>query len=130
MEKTYIHLNKVKLPTELSSHIISHIRAREQRREKTRAFTFAFVALAALAATISAFENVATKAAASGFTGYASLLFSDWSAITRIWNVFALSLAETAPLFAISISAATLFVFVWSTAEALRYGRAAKMSLS
>lgn len=130
MEKTYIQLNKVKVPAELLSHIVSRIRRCEQKRETTRARIFASIAFVALLAIVPAFENVAARAATSGFTGYASLLFSDWSAITKIWNVFALSLAETAPLFAIAISATILFVFAWSTAEAIRYSRAAKMSLS
>lgn len=130
MEKSYIQFNISEPPEDLIGRIVSTLRRREQRREKARAIAFASVALAALAALVPAFENVGAAAARSGFAGYASLLFSDWGAVLGIWKVFALSLAETAPLFAIAVSATALFVFTWSAAEAVRYTRAARMSLS
>jgi len=130
MEKTYVQLNRVQAPEELSHQIVSRIRICEQKKEKTRVTIFACVAFVALVATIPAFENVGAEAARSGFTGYASLLFSDWGSIVGIWKVFGLSLAETAPIFATALCAAILFVFVWSLAQTVRYGKAVRLSLS
>ncbi len=130
MEKTYLKLNTKTPPVELSAKIISCVRVSEQKRERNRAIIFSCVAFTSLAVAIPSFESVGAKAAQSGFTGYAQLVFSDWGTVASLWKVFALSLVETAPLFAIAISAAVLFVFMWSTSEAFRYTRAAKMALS
>ncbi len=129
MEKPYIKLNIYRTPPDLTERVIFCLRECERRREKRRLVIFSVVALGALSALVPSLESVGALAAKSGFSSYASLLFSDWSAVASIWKTFALSLAETAPLFAIVTAAAILFVLVWSSAEAIRYTRALRLSL-
>lgn len=130
MEKTYVKLNSRKVPDGLAASVIGEIRARERAHERRRARAFSIVAFAAFLAAIPSLENVWSRAAQSGFAGYASLLFSDGGAVAGIWKTFALSLAETAPLFALSIAAAVILVLAWSTAEALKYTKAARLILN
>ncbi len=130
MEKPLIQLNAYPAPTGLADRVVSELRLRERRRERNRAMTFIMISLASLAALVPAFENVKSAAAQSGFARYASLAFSDWSAVVGIWKLFAITLAETAPVFALAISAAVLLAFVWSAAQASRYVKAMRLSFN
>jgi hypothetical protein len=130
MEKSYVKLNISSIPAGLAERVVLELRRREERKEKTRAAMFGTIAFAALAALVPALENVGAAATRSGFSRYASLVFSDWNALAGMWKLFAFSLAETAPLFAMTILAAALFVFIWSAAEAFRYVRAARISFN
>ena len=128
MEKPYIKLKISEPPEELCARVVSRVHLLERRREKRRAGTFWLVALSTFAGALVACKNIFDAAAQSGFAKYASLAFSDWSVVANMWKTFALSLAETAPLFSIAVFAAVLFVFVWSVGQALRYGKAARLS--
>ncbi len=123
-------MNMCPIPQGLESRVILELRNRERGREKTRVVVFLTLSFASLAALVPAFENVKNVASRSGFTQYASLIFSDLPTIAGMWKLFALSLAETAPIFALAISAAVLLAFVWSAAQAFRYVKAMKLSFS
>ena len=130
MENPLLKLNVCPLPKELASSIVLDLRRREKNKGKKRAFLFGFVALLTFTGLIFAIENVVSAAVRSGFAGYASLVFSDWSTVVSIWKAFALSLAETAPLFAGAICATILFIFLWSLGQTVRYSKAIKLGLN
>ncbi len=130
MEKPYIQFEKYPTPEGLARRIVSHLHLLERKRETRRSRIFGVVALGTFVAALVACKNVFDAATQSGFARYASLAFSDWSVIANIWRTFALSLMETAPIFAVGIFAVALFVFVWSAGQAIRYGKAARLSFS
>ena len=128
MEKPYIKLKISEPPEELCARVVSRVHLLERRREKRRAGTFWLVALSTFAGALVACKSAIDSATQSGFARYASLAFSDWSIVANMWKTFALSLAETAPLFSVVLFTAMLLVFAWSLGQALRYGKAARLS--
>lgn len=130
MEKPLIQLNICPTPPNLEQRVITELRGRERKKERNRAMSFVVLSLASLSAFVPAFENLRSAAVESGFANYASLVFSDWSAVLSMWKLFALTLAETAPVFALALSVTALLVFVWSAAQASRYVRAMRLGFN
>jgi len=130
VEKPILKINKFSPPETLEQHIVFEIRKREKTREKTRFAIFAVISFVSFAGIIAALENVVSSAGKSGFTQYASLAFSDWSALMSIWKVFTLSLVETTPIFAVTLCVAALLAFTWSISGALRHAKLTQFSFN
>ena len=81
MEKPLIQLNICPTPPNLEQRVITELRGRERKKERNRAMSFVVLSLASLSAFVPAFENLRSAAVESGFANYASLVFSDWSAV-------------------------------------------------
>ena len=130
MEKPILKINKISPPETLEQHIVFEIRKREKIQEKTRFAIFAVISFVSFAGIIAALENIVSSATKSGFTQYASLAFSDWSALMSIWKVFTLSLVETTPIFAVTLCIVALLAFTWSISGALRHAKLTRFSFN
>ena len=105
MEKPILKLNALPAGPKASqnaSYTICGIA--KKLREKRRSFIFALAAFVLWVASCELCES-RFRGGEIRIRRYASLAFSDWSSVMSIWKLFALSLAETAPLLGVALGA-------------------------
>ena len=78
------------------------------------------VGILCLAGFVPAVEYFASSASRSGFFEYASLLISDTGSIMRSWQVFIVSMADSAPIAGIIAVTALVFVLAASARSLAR----------
>lgn len=82
--------------------MITNVMVRVNRRRLSRARIAAalhgLLSIAAIVALMPAYRYLASRAAASGFSAYLSLLEPDGSALAHSWQAFLLTLVESAPI--------------------------------
>jgi hypothetical protein len=118
MKKDYRHIFRhieTKAPRrELPGLILARIHSTQKRTAKTKCAFLSAVSLASFAALFPAFQYTWMEFARSGFYEYASLLFSDGTALLPYWKEFSLLLAESLPIFGLMLTFGLIFVFLES----------------
>ncbi|MDD4989276.1 MAG: hypothetical protein PHV42_02520 [Candidatus Pacebacteria bacterium] len=115
-----------KIPSEnLKLTIIKEVRHIENRKIKTRFIFSVTLLVASLGGIVEAFVQFVQHSNQSGFSQYASLLFSDNSVFFSYWKDLGLSLVESLPLVSTVLLLGVVLVFLWSGARTLKYGRGA-----
>lgn len=114
-EKLFTHLKPPEPPEGLLGRIMLRIRGDERRRARTWRFAFfTLIFLATAGAAVPAFQSLQTSLTESGSIQFASLLFSDFGAVTAYWQSFGLALLESLPAMSIAIFLAVIFGFLQS----------------
>lgn len=124
MKKDYGYIfrnSETKAPRrELPGLILARIHSAEKRAAKTKCAILSAVSFASFAALFPAFQYTWMEFARSGFYEYASLLFSDGSALLPYWKEFSLLLAESLPLFGLILVFGLLFILLESLQSAVK----------
>lgn len=103
------------LPAGLSQRIIGQIAKEQAKVIAKRRFGIFFVCfVVSLVALIPTFGMVRASLVESGFTQFASLIFSDFGVLLSYWQNFAMTLLESLPVTDICIFSVTLLVFLES----------------
>jgi hypothetical protein len=108
----------VPVPTGLYERILARIK-QEQRllSLRRRLVIFAAVIMSSVVSFVFALQAARTAIWESGFAQFASLLFTDSTALVNYWQSFVLTLLEALPVMSIVACLITILIFL----EALRF---------
>ena len=112
----------------LYARIMARIEAHMRRMRIFKLSVLWPIALFSAFLVFVSFQYAAAEFAASGFVDYASLAFSDIRTVIASWDEFALLLAESLPLFGITMLAASLFALLGSIRFIVKFMRSALSS--
>lgn len=98
-EQLFGRLDKREPPAGLLERIMLRIAEERRRRVQMRTAVFGVLSLVALAALVPAWRELNSEITQSGFSQFASLIFSDGAALAAYWQDFAFSLLESLPVF-------------------------------
>jgi len=101
-------------PAGLLDAVMARIAASRLRAAKIRFWSFGVIALIALIALLPAWQELQTEAAQSGFSQFSSLVFSDASTVAVYWQDFGMTLAESFPVFGVSLVLSAGFFFLFA----------------
>ncbi len=118
-------LRDINPPEGLEKSILGEIYKREKRGALVRFISTGLVAVASCLGIIPAVIYLVQSISSSGFLQYVSLLSSDGTSLLTYWKEFSMSLAESLPLFSLTISIALLGIFIWSLSKAAKNARTA-----
>ena len=110
-------------PAGLEEKICARIAQAERRQARTRFVVYTSLTALFCAALFPVIRYAAGEFARSGFYEYLSLAFSDSGTVLTSWKEFALSLAESLPVLAVTLTLSTLFGFLGSLALAIKNTR-------
>ena len=113
------------LPEGLGERIFSAIEQRRSREAKMRFVLITIIALSSSLALIPATRYLIRAFSESGFIQYASLIFSDSTAVLSSWQTFTLSLLESLPVMELIVSLSIVFVLLESIRFAAKNARLA-----
>jgi hypothetical protein len=113
-KKLFLALRHQELPKKLYGDILTRIAQEQRRIERLHAAFLGAVTICSFIVLIPAFQFTLQELSQSGFTRYLSLLFSDSAVVTTYWKEFALSLAESLPLFGITLLLVAIFTLFYS----------------
>lgn len=108
------NIRQIDPPGNLYPDIISRIEAESAKAARRRFVLFLSVTLISLSATVPVFQYAAQEFYRSGFPQYLSLIFSDGGTILAYWQDFTLVLAESLPIFGISLLFSIIFIMLGS----------------
>ena len=110
-------LRQINPPTELEGVILGKIQEKEKRNAFVQCVVGGIFAIGSCIGTISAFLYMGKSIGTSGFYEYVSLLFSDSGSLLSYWKEFSMSLAESLPLFGLTIALILIGIFIWSLSK-------------
>jgi hypothetical protein len=113
----------------LSENIWHSIVIREKRIAKFKLTIFSTLGALSFAGAFPIFKSLLTDFSQSGFSGYLSLIFSNFAALASSWKELAYSLAETLPVVSILLSVSVVFVFFLSIRYVLKQIIKSQLSL-
>lgn len=113
-QKLFQKLEMAEPPVELEGKIIGVIRRRARRAAQFKLASSGFLFYFSGFLSIFAIKFIGAELAASGFSGYLSMLFSEGWAILPLWKEFSLALAESAPIWGIVLLCGAVFVLLAS----------------
>lgn len=122
-EYTFDNLKDIDPPEYLHGRILAQIEMHKKRTARIKFFLFEGAGLISLAIAVVSFKFAIDDFSQSGFSSYASLIFSDWSMVVAYWRDFAMLLAESAPLLWLTAFLASIFVMLGSLKNALKNKR-------
>ncbi len=110
-------------PFGFSDTVLATVRRAADKQTRRRQWFWGAFSLASLGAVVASGMYAAHSAAASGFSSYFSLLFSDGSTVAGLWREVGLSLLESLPVVAgISVLASVVAV-LWSLRNLSKYSQ-------
>jgi hypothetical protein len=99
-----IFRKNVVVPGGLTESINQEVARLVRRRRIEMRVSAVLTSTVSLAALAVAGREIAVEAAASGFSTYAALAFTDGGAMLSDWHDFAWTLAESAPIWGVGLS--------------------------
>ena len=121
------NLRPLGAPTGLKTAIISCIHMQERRVARFKLATFTPVLLISMAGLIWGSLSALSALSMSGFAQYVSLLFSDPTVVASAWFPYVFSLAESLPIFALTIATGAALALVVSSTIAGKSSRRASV---
>ena len=101
-------------PRNLRKNVLSGIRTYEYQRARKFLIASACTGALSLAGVVGSLWYLVVTIPQTSFYYYLSLVFTDTDLVLPYWKEFALSLAETAPLFGIALVLVGVVVFLLS----------------
>lgn len=121
----FLELDEKEPPAELFHDTMLRINAKQKRSATfARIGFFGTASLLALFVFVPTVREFYAEFMQSGFSQFASLIFSDMGILAKYWQDFLLSLAESLPVLSAIGVIASLFVFLLSTERLIRNVRA------
>ncbi|MGC9599229.1 MAG: hypothetical protein ABSE18_02475 [Minisyncoccia bacterium] len=102
---------------DLARRILLRIEKEERLRLMIKTIASGVLLAASVALIVYGAVDVVQEASRSGFVMFASLLFSDSSAVLASFSDFVLSAVESFPVFSAAVLLSGIFVAVWSAAH-------------
>lgn len=99
---------------ELKNSIINKIRKEETKRVIYRAVSRSLLSLASIFTLVFYTINIFKDAQTSGLSEYMSLIVSDSALVMSYWQTYVMSVVESLPIIPITITVASVWIFVWS----------------
>jgi len=112
--KLFQKLELAQPPVNLEDKIISAIKRRARRAARLKLAMSGFLFYLSGFLSIVAVKFVGAELAASGFTNYLSIIFSDGLTILPFWKEFALAVTESAPVLGFALLAIATFTLLVS----------------
>jgi len=110
----------VELPQGLLGSVLVRVRL-EQKKSARRELVFVgSTAVGSIIAIVPAFSYFVTSFFQSSFYQYLSLAWSEGSGALAFWKEISMSLAESLPIFSITVFLFILVVLLWSVARTTR----------
>lgn len=119
-EYNFSNLKDIDPPEYLSGRILAQIGTHKKRIARIKFFLFECAGLVSLAIALASFKFAIDDLSQSGFSNYASLIFSDLNMVVAYWKDFVMLLAESAPLLWLTAFLASIFVMLESIKNALK----------
>lgn len=113
-QKLFQNLDTPTPPPYLLGKIMQGISAKQKANTRRHFYIAAALMLVSLVAFIPVIQTLVTDLTQSGFLYFTSLLFSDFSAISGIWQTYAFSLLETLPVTGMILCMGVLYIFLQS----------------
>ncbi len=122
----YLALDDINPPADLKNKILKSIETAIERKNKNRKIIGFSVFSVSIISFIGFAVNLFNALELSGFSAYLSLIFSDSKLVLGNFGEFALSLVDSLPFFAITITLVSMLVIFIS----IRYATNSKKELS
>jgi len=106
--------NMIEPSDNLRSSIINKIKIEERKRTIFKIVFSSAVSLASVSMAAVYIINIVKDFYQSGLSEYVSLLFSDGVGMASYWQSYVMSIVESLPIVPITITVASIGVFVWS----------------
>jgi hypothetical protein len=107
-------INSFEISNSIEERVMRRIQSTKLRRAKMRIFCFGITSILASIGSIPVIVWLITAAKNSGFYEYASLLISDSAVVFANWKLFISSMAESMPIFEMTLTLGIIFVFVYA----------------
>lgn len=121
------HLTPVEPDRSFCEAVLLCVHATQRRTARLRFMVLGSTAFASTLALVPAIKFAAAEFTQTGFSEYLSVLFSDGGGVLVYWHEFALLLAESFPVLAITLLFFVAFVLLGSLRLALINARVAFM---
>jgi hypothetical protein len=119
-EYNFRNLKEIDPPEYLTGRILAQIELHKKRMARIKFFLFEAAGVVSLAIAAFSFKFAMDDLSQSGFSNYASLIFSDWNMVLAYWKDFVMLLAESAPLLWFTAFLASIFILLESIKNALK----------
>jgi hypothetical protein len=106
-----------KFKPELQAKIMGEIRRHERRVLLLKTAGFAAFFVISTGVLVAAYFNLASALVQSGFWGFASLFFSDFSVAMGNFQDFAYSIIESFPVFSAAFLLGGVIAVIWSASH-------------
>lgn len=121
LEYLFKEYKEVEAPEKLRESIILRIEKFERRMAILKASVSGVFSLAFLVALYSSISLTVSEMGTSGLYHYANLLITDFSDIGAFWRELLLSLVQSLPVFAVTITLLSLLAFIMSIRATVRF---------
>ncbi|HWB33793.1 MAG TPA: hypothetical protein VG753_00515 [Candidatus Paceibacterota bacterium] len=118
-----MHIRELDAPSGLLEKTLARLSLAARRRAQLAFALHSIFALGSLAALLPAVAYAGQQFAASGFSTYLSLIFSDSGAAATYWRELGLSLMDSLPSLALIAVIVPLCVFIWAVLTIPRSAR-------
>ncbi len=125
-QKAFARCGAFSVPESLESRVLARVFDTRRKAARIRLWLGALVSALAGASLAPAGYLISNQLAASGFTRYVSLAFSDTGTLLSSWKQLLLALAESLPATGLIAVFAALFVMLFALRFALRNSREAR----
>ncbi|MHB9019783.1 MAG: hypothetical protein ACYC3G_02860 [Minisyncoccota bacterium] len=122
-EYNFKNLREIDPPEYLSGRILAKIELHKKRMARVKFFLFEGAGLVSLAIALASFKFAIDDFSQSGFSSYASLIFSDLGMVISYWKDFVMLLAESIPLLWFTAFLASILIMLESIKNALKNKR-------
>jgi hypothetical protein len=117
-EKIFKSMDPLEPPAGLLGKILKRIQEEKTALSiKRRLILFSLGLAASLVGIVASFNMFSSGAAASGFSSFLSLTFSDFQSVLASWQNYTYTLLETVPVFSLAALLFAVFAFL----EFLKY---------
>lgn len=113
------------MPPGLESAVLLRVRTRERREAQARLTLVGGSSIISLVAAVPVSQYITESIAQSGTLDYASMAFSDMSALSSLWREFVFSCIESFPFLGIIALLSVTGIFLWTSVRAVREVRVA-----
>lgn len=106
--------NTIEPSENLKVSILNRIQTEERKQALYRIVFSSAISLASVSTIVFFVNNIIKDAYTSGLSQYLSLLFSDGASVLSYWQSYLMSIIESLPIIPITITVASIWVFMWS----------------
>ncbi len=124
-ETLFQTLTPVIPPSGLQGSVLARLAWERRHAARRRLCAQGSLAVLSLAGSVPAVQYAVREFAATGFSQFFSLLFSDRGIVLTYWREFGLSLVESLPILGIVVVLVTAFALISSLSSAARNVRPA-----
>ena len=114
METNNRLFNVIEPKNSLKEAILNSIKIENNKRNNIKIYFNSVISLISVSVTVFLIIYLIKDAHQSGILKYISLLFSDGALITSYWQTYAMSIFESLAVLPITITLASVWIFIWS----------------